>query len=131
MSYLDANFFILYNFDQTSKGERARKVQADIIAGEEAITSSLALDEVMWVLIKNRKAEFLRETIEDIYALPSLDVREVGGSIPLDALDFIEKYRLRPRDAFHVAVMKDLGLSKIISDDSDFDRVEWIRRVEL
>ncbi len=131
MRYLDASFFILYNFDQTPKGQRARKIQADIVAGEEAITSSLALDEVMWVLIKSRKAEFLRETIEDIYALSNLDVREVGGSIPLDALDVIESYRLRPRDAFHVAVMKDLGLSEIVSDDSDFDRVEWIRRVKL
>ncbi len=131
MRYLDANFFILYNFDQTSKGERARKIQGDIIAGEEAITSSLALDEVMWVLTKNRKAEFLRETVEDIYAVANLDIREVGGSIPLDALDFIERYRLKPRDAFHVAVMKDLGLNEIVSDDSDFDRVEWIRRVKL
>lgn len=131
MRYLDANFFILYNFDQTLKGERARKIQADIVAGQNAITSSLALDEVMWVLIKNRKAEFLRETIEDIYAIPNLDIREVSGSIPLDALDIIEKYRLRPRDAFHAAIMKDLRLSEIVSNDSDFDRVEWIRRVKL
>lgn len=131
MRYLDANFFILYNFDQTPRGERARKIQADIVAGEEAVTSSLALDEVMWVLIRNRKAEVLRETIEDIYAVPNLDVRDVSGSIPLDALDFIEKYRLRPRDAFHAAVMKDLGLSEIVSDDSDFDRVEWIKRIKL
>ncbi len=131
MIYLDANFFILYNFDQTRKGEHARGIQASIIAGQEAVTSSLALDEVMWVLIKNKRVKFLRETIEDIYAVPYLDIREVGGSIPLDALDIIEKYGLKPRDAFHAAVMKDLALSEIVSDDSDFDRVEWIRRVKL
>ena len=131
MIYLDANFFVIYNFDQTTKGDRARKIQAQIIAGEHAATSSLALDEVMGVLIKNKKANLLRETIEDIYNVPNLDVREVHGSIPLDALDIIEKHGLRPRDAFHAAIMKDLGLNEIVSDDSDFDRIEWIKRIKL
>ncbi len=131
MNYLDANFFVIYNFDQTARGDRARKIQAEIIAGERAITSSLALDEVMWVLIKNRRASLLRETIEDIYAMPNLDVKEVKGSIPLDALELIEEYKLRPRDAFHAAIMKDLGLAEIVSDDADFDRVKWITRVKI
>ncbi len=129
--YLDANFFVIYNFDRTAKGDRARRIQGQIVAGEQAVTSSLALAEIMWVLIKNMKAELLRETVEDIYALRNLEVREVPGSIPLDALDIIEKYRLRPRDAFHAALMKEFGLDEIVSDDSDFDKIEWIKRVKL
>jgi predicted nucleic acid-binding protein len=129
--YLDANFFIICNFDLTSKGERARKIQAEIISGRDAITSSLALDEVMWVLVKNRKAGVLRETIEDIYALLNLTIKEVSPNIPLDALDLIEKYNLTPRDAFHVAVMKSYDVNEIVSDDTDFDRVEGVKRIRL
>lgn len=131
MIYLDANFFIIYNFDQTIRGEKARKILEEIIAGKEAITSSLALDEVMWVIIKNKRIEALRETIEDIYAMPNLTVKEVGPDIPLEALDFIEKYNLKPRDASHVAIMKSFHVKEIVSDDPDFDRMEWIKRIKM
>lgn len=131
MIYLDANFFVICNFDQTIKGENARKILSKIIAGKKAITSSLALDEVMWVIIKNKKIEALRETIEDIYATLNLTVKEVASHIPLEALDVIEKYDLKPRDAFHVAIMKNLGVTEIVSDDLDFDEVEWIKRIKI
>lgn len=74
MMYLDANFFIFSNFDQTSKGENARRIQEKIIAGSKAMTCALTLDEVMRVMIKNKRKEALRETIEDIYATPNLAV---------------------------------------------------------
>ncbi|MEM2897494.1 MAG: type II toxin-antitoxin system VapC family toxin [Candidatus Bathyarchaeia archaeon] len=131
MIYLDANFFIIYNFDQTKKGENARKILGEIIAGKKAITSSLALDEVMWVIIKNKQEEALRETIEDIYAVLNLTVKEVDPDVPLEALDFIEKYDLKPRDAFHAAIMKSFDAKEIVSDDPHFDRVEWIKRVRI
>ncbi len=131
MIYLDANFFVIYNFDRTIKGEKARKILSEIIAGKKAITSSLALDEVMWVIIKNKKIRALRETIEDIYAALNLTVKEVASHIPLDALAIIEKYNLKPRDAFHVAIMKSFGVTEIVSDDSDFEKVEWIKRIKI
>ncbi|MBI5254150.1 MAG: type II toxin-antitoxin system VapC family toxin [Euryarchaeota archaeon] len=43
----------------------------------------------------------------------------------------IEKYNLRPRDAFHVAIMKSFGVTEIVSDDSDFEKVEWIKRIKI
>jgi uncharacterized protein len=129
--YLDANFFILCNFDTGSRGESARKIQREIVEKERAFTSSLALDEVMWVLIKNGKKSVIRETIEDIFATQNLSVLEVSGSVALDALDGIEDYDLKPRDAFHVAIMKSNKISEIVSDDKDFDRVKGIKRIRL
>jgi hypothetical protein len=38
------------------------------------------------VVIKNKRQEALRKTVEDIYAMPNLVGREVSSSIPLDAL---------------------------------------------
>ena len=99
--------------------------------GMEASTSLLTLDEVMWVIIRNKKRELLRETIEDIYAIQNLSVLNVAGSTALDALDYIEKDELKPRDAFHVAIMKSNGINEIVTDDQDFDHVKGIKRTKL
>ncbi|KPV61527.1 MAG: tRNA(fMet)-specific endonuclease VapC [Candidatus Bathyarchaeota archaeon BA1] len=132
MLYLDANFFIFALLDRTDRGVEARRLQQTIVEGKErAITSSLALDEVMWVLIKGKKRHLLRAAIEGIYSTPNLDVVEVSSTAPLLALGFIEKYDLKLRDAFHIAVIRENEMETIISDDEDFDRIEWIKRIKF
>ena len=61
----------------------------------------------------------------------NLEVKEVPALIPLRALDFMEKHRLKPRDAFHVALMEHFGEREIVSDDTDFDRVPGIKRIKI
>ena len=85
----------------------------------------------MWVLIRNNRGQLLRETIEDIYAIQNLSILNVAGSTALDALDYIETENLKPRDAFHVAIMKSNKINEIASDDQDFDRVKGIKRIKL
>ncbi|MGI0078664.1 MAG: type II toxin-antitoxin system VapC family toxin [Nitrososphaerales archaeon] len=131
MIYLDANFFLFCNFDKTSRGENARRLQEKIVSGQKATTCALTLDEVMGVIIKNKRKEALRETIEDIYAMQNLTIKEVPASTPLDALTLLEQFDLKPRDAFHVAVMKSSGILEIASDDPEFDRVKGINRIRL
>ncbi|MBI2126701.1 MAG: type II toxin-antitoxin system VapC family toxin, partial [Thaumarchaeota archaeon] len=107
MIYLDANFFVFCNMDWTERGERARiLVQKMIDGAQEAVTSALTLDEVMWVVMKSEMNKELRRIIEGIYAINNLRITEVGPEIPLMALDMMEAYGLKPRDAFHAAIMK-------------------------
>jgi len=132
MLYLDANFFIFALLDNTERGIAARRIQKTIVEGKErAITSSLALDEIMWVLLRNKKQNLLRVAVEGIYLMPNLDIVSVSSTAPLMALDFLEKYDLKPRDALHIAVMRENKVEKIVSDDKDFDRIEWIKRIEF
>lgn len=132
MRYLDANFFIFALLDNTERGDRAREIYQEIINGKyPALASSLVLDEVMWVLIRNRKSHLLRVAIEGIYSTPNLEVIGVPNLTPLTALEFIEKYGLKPRDAFHIAIMKENKVKEIVSDDEDFDQVDWIMRIGL
>jgi len=132
MIYLDANFFIFALLDNTSKGERARDIHRRIASGgEKAATSPLAIDELMWVLIRARKEHLLRMAVEDIYSTPNLDVTTITSTVPLVALEIIERYKLKPRDAFQIATMKENKLKEILTDDSDFDKVEWVRRIKL
>ncbi len=129
--YLDSNFFLFCFFDQSSRGENARKLAEKIITGQKAATCALTLDEVMWIVIKNRRREALRQTIESIYAMQNLSIRDVPGSIPLEALALTEQFNLKPRDAFHAAIMNSIGATEIASDDPDFDRVKGLKRIRL
>ena len=131
MIYIDANFFVFANLIVDDKGDRARNILKQIINGKKAITSSLALDEVMWVLVKNNKLTELRKIIEEIYSIKNLEVKEVSATTPLIALTFIEKYNLKPRDAFHLAIMENFNVKEILSDDSDFDKVRNIKRIKI
>ena len=44
---------------------------------------------------------------------------------------FVEKYKLKPRDAIHAATAISHGISQIISDDPDFDKVSELERIGL
>ncbi len=129
--YLDANFFIFAKLSTDTKGSRARTILNQIVLGKKAITSSLALDEVMWIFIKNKQVDKMRPIIEEIYSIKNLEVKEVSATTPLIALNFIEKYNLKPRDAFHLAIMENFNVKEIVSDDSDFDRIKGIKRIKL
>ncbi|WP_084503058.1 type II toxin-antitoxin system VapC family toxin [Desulfatirhabdium butyrativorans] len=40
----------------------------------------------------------------------------------------ILQYSLLPRDALHLTIMQRLGITQVVSDDTDFDRVTAIER---
>ena len=127
--YLDANFFIFAYNDGGKKGKKAREILEEITTTKRAITSALALDEVMWVLKRNNQSSEMQELVQQIYSINNLEVKEVPARIPLLALHFIEIDNLKPRDAFHAAIMEHNGITEIISDDSDFDKITWVKRI--
>ena len=130
MIYLDANFFVFINLFDT-KGQKAREILEQVTKGTSAMTSALTLDEVMWVLMKKNLKHEMRKIIEDIYATPNLEVKEVSPLIPLRALDLMESHSLKPRDAFHLAVMEYFNIKEIVTDDNDFDNIPGIKRIKL
>ncbi len=123
-----------------------------IVYGEiEAFVSIPVLDELFYRLLLARIKEatgrmpidVLRENQAETVAahsdmisgpLRKLVLLPHINLVGVDAVDFdkmvenIQKYSLLPRDALHVAIAQRLGLSKIASDDRDFDRVEGIER---
>jgi predicted nucleic acid-binding protein len=57
--------------------------------------------------------------------------------IPLDEADYKQlkelmlNYGLKPSDALHVSTVSKTKTSYIISEDGEFDSVEWIKRIWL
>ena len=52
MRYLDANVFIYGALYSGEKGDNARKILMELPYSEKSITSTLTLDEVVWVIWK-------------------------------------------------------------------------------
>ena len=128
---IDTNFFILMNFSLDKRGVRAREILKHIIQGDPAVTSSLALDEIMWIMLHNNQASKMRAVISEVYRIRNLEIKRVSQLAPLRALDFVENYNLKPRDALHASIMEELGIHKIVNDDPDFDNIPGIKRIKL
>ncbi len=132
--YLDSNVFIYPLLYNDVRAKNAEDILRKVIVGEfSAITSSLALDEVVWILLKETKDKDLaiHETLR-ILSFPNLTISSVDGSLMIDALHFMRKYpSLKPRDAIHLASAIRSHASAIITDDSDFDMVKEIKRKSL
>lgn len=129
--YVDANVFAFAVLASDKQAARAQDFLQSLEESGHAVTSALVLDELMWVLRKNRHPELIPDVVDDIYATKNLEVKEVPSFIPLYAIRFIEEYGLKPRDAFHAAMMEHLGIREIISDDADFDRIPGIKRIKI
>ncbi|MEA1925172.1 MAG: PIN domain-containing protein [Candidatus Altiarchaeota archaeon] len=132
MRYLDANVFIYAALYDGKKAEHAREILREMVEGDVAITSTLTIDEVVWIVWKESNREkAIKESVR-ILELPNLKVLSVDAKDAYSALNLMNKYqKLKPRDAIHLAVSLRAGVFRIISDDSDFDDVDEIEREKL
>ncbi len=87
------------------------------------------LNEVVWILKKKYGVD-LNEIFDFLDRFTNF-----VNIIPLDSEDyenmkeFMLRYNLKPSDALHVSSMKKGGIKTVVSEDPDFDKVEWIRRI--
>ncbi|MEX2752644.1 MAG: type II toxin-antitoxin system VapC family toxin [Candidatus Freyarchaeota archaeon] len=99
--------------------------------GEQLLVNMIVIDETTWIL--TQKYGFpLSEVFELIDRLMSLI--EV---IPVNYTEYdvmkkvMMEYGLKPSDAIHVASMNKSGAQHIVSEDKEFDKVPWIKRIWL
>jgi len=127
--YVDSNIFIFAAMDTGKIGEDCRKIVHLINSNQTAFTASfLVVDEVIWVLKKNVGKE---DAIKITKAMLSLPIKwiNVHRSIIIQMINIHESTILDPRDAIHLSSMKEFGVSTIVSEDKDFDRIKGIERL--
>ena len=130
MRFIDSNVF-LYTLtgSPTQDFEVSRSILRRVEGGEEAVTSLAVLQEVVDWLEHNGKN---REVAVFLAAVNSYTrMRKVGNvwkdfpkalaEAGKEAIDFV--------DALTLAIMRREGIVEVYSKDSDFDRIEGIRRV--
>ena len=127
--YIDSNIFIFAATDKGKLGQNCREIIK--LINEQKIpcaASFLVIDEVMWILKKNVGRNSAIKITKAMLSMPIKWI-EVDKSVIINMINIFEKTKFEPRDAIHIASMKKLGLSSIISEDNDFDNMEGIERV--
>lgn len=130
--YLDSNVFIYAALNTEAPGNKARSLLQTIRQGEEqAKTSALTIDEILWTVKKHRNLNDAIDSGEAFLNFPHLELACVTGELIAFALSLMKKYCLDPRDAIHAATAITEKVDYIISTDPHFDKIKELKRQPL
>ena len=130
MRFVDTNVFI-YEVIQSPKRdyEIADRILGRIQNGEDAVTSLQVIQEVVdWFHYNKRRKE--SETF--ILALNSyLTLVKLAASWDnfVSAIDDMNKKQISFVDSLTLQIMKENGITEIYSNDKDFDKIDWVKRI--
>jgi predicted nucleic acid-binding protein len=135
MPYLDSNVFIypvIYSAESEPKAKKAKEVLLSVEAGKtDAYTSTLTWDEVVWVVSETMgRSEGINQG-KKLLGFPNLKFISTDSSVVSHAQRLIEKYKISPRDAIHVASALERKIIEVISDDSELDIIKETQRIPL
>ncbi|MCS7119810.1 MAG: type II toxin-antitoxin system VapC family toxin [Nitrososphaerota archaeon] len=130
MRFIDSNVFlyILIGSPQASF-ETARNILQRIEEGEEAVTSTAIIQEVADWLEYNGRRQELKAFITAVNSYISLQKVTASWEDMISAIDYTDTYGIDYIDALTIQLMKKHNVNEIYSNDKDFDKVEWIKRV--
>lgn len=150
--FIDANIFIYVSQNEPTYGRACIDFLERVEYMEiKAVTTSVVLNEVSYKLLIAKAGELLdtdrfwkiREELKDkkftmtcyeiveefrdyVSTLFGLRVEDVRIDDFNMSVDLGSEFGLMTTDSYHVAVMKRLGIKHIASNDSDFERVDFI-----
>lgn len=130
--YLDANVFIFAQLSSEREGILARLILKALEEGKfKGITNVLTVDEVIWKIKKEVDYGSAISVGKAMLDFINLDIVEVTPRTIKEACNFMEKYKIGPRDAIHLASMKENNVSIIVTEDADFKRVREIKALKF
>ncbi len=128
--FLDANFLIYLNAaEDPETREAVEDYYLSLVADHELFTDALVLNELLWISNKKYRVPY-EMTVEFIRSvlLPFMDLIPLGNDELMESLAIL-RYGVPPSDALHLAAMKRKGLTHIVSEDEELERVPWVTRV--
>lgn len=128
--YLDTNVLVYFNLKQSPKHPQAVFLLKNLVKHKvQLYISSLVIDEFLNALVRSfrfyrKKLDFgvLREVLKNTLALPDLKIVNpplVKGAHQ-KVVSFMEKFNLRPRDAYHLLTMQTNNIQFFATFDDDF-----------
>jgi predicted nucleic acid-binding protein len=130
MRFVDANVFIYVLVRSPKKDyDVARGILEGIEKGEQAVTSVAVIQEVVdWLEYNGRKKE-VRTFLSAVNSYLSMEKRGVEWSHFMPAMEDMDKHKIDFVDALTLQIMKECGVEEIYSNDKDFERVDWAKRI--
>jgi len=115
--FVDTNVFIYALTAHRLFGKTAKNILERIENGEVAITSTLVLCEVAWVLEAMGKQGNIKSTLEKIMSYKSLTIVDFNGDDLLMGANNMIAENIDFNDGVNLALMKRLGISEVYSND--------------
>ena len=115
--FVDTNVFIYTLTAHPRFGKTAKNILARIEEGEAAITSTLVLCEVAWVLEAMGRQGDVKPTLEKIMSYQTLDVIDFTGDDLLMGSNNKSVEQVDFNDGVNLALMMRLGVSEVYSND--------------
>jgi len=130
MRFVDTDVFVYVITAHPAFGPAARRILERIEAGEEALTSTLVLCEVAWVLEAMDRQGDISPTMEKILSYESLSVADFGAEDLVMGSVNLTNYRIDFNDGVNLAVMERNGVKEVYSNDErHLGRVDSLRLV--
>jgi len=136
MIYLDTNVIIYAIENHPKYGKKCKQIMEDIESEKlKAYCSVLVLVEIINVitklnkLLKNQKEKPLdiKKNIDAVLSLP-ITWLDLNFAVVKRASEY--SYNISGIDYAHIASMELNSVTKIISADTDFDEIEFLRRLD-
>lgn len=132
LRFLDTNIILRYlTRDDEEKATQALALFTRLEAGTERVaTSPMVIFEAIFTLQKryNVPREKIREAIVDILSFSGLALP--NKNLYRRALDLYVNNNISFTDAFNAAQMAAQRITDIYSFDTDFDRMDGVKRIE-
>lgn len=135
MLYLDTNIIIYAIENHLKYGNACKKILLDIESGKLKVCSSMlvlvefinVLTKLNKILEKDKTKLDIKKNIDAILSLPIVWF-DLNFFIVKKASEY--EYNVSGVDYIHIASMELNSVTKIISADEEFDKINFIQRVE-
>lgn len=127
--FVDTNVFIYLLTKDPRFFEVSKRILGRIEDGEEAITSTVVVDEVCIFLEMHGRSREIPVALSSIRSYVSMEVVSFAVEDMAKASRFVEEYKMDWHDCLNVILMKKYGVDEVYSNDRHFDKVEGIRRI--
>jgi len=115
--FVDTNVFVYSATGHPRFGERAKRILERIEQGEEAVTSTLVLCEISWVLEAMGKQSEIKPTLEKVLSYRNLEVMHFDTDDLLLGANNMLIYGIDFNDGVNVAIMTKMGVFEAYSND--------------
>ncbi|MFQ5711395.1 MAG: type II toxin-antitoxin system VapC family toxin [Candidatus Geothermarchaeales archaeon] len=128
--FVDTNVFVYSAMDHPKFGETAKGILQRIEHGEEAVTSTLVLCEVSWVLEAVGRQGDIKPTLEKILSFRALQVLDFDADDLLVGASNMETYGIDFNDGVNVSMMTEAGISEVYSnDEKHLGKIDFLKLI--
>lgn len=128
--FVDTNVFIYVLTGHPKFGEMAKRILERIEAGEVAVTSTLVLCEVAWVLEAMGRQGEVKSTLEKILSYTALEVAGFDEDDLLVGANNMLVCHIDFNDGVNTAIMERLGIGEAYSNDErHLGKVDFLKLI--